>query len=354
MTAAAGLGRRRAYFEGVRRVVLAAVTVVALLAPARGAAQCTSVGSSCLHCHEAQARAPVLDDGKPWHADHAFTDLCVACHAGSPEAVDEAGAHRGLVAPLADVGATCGACHAGDAVARGEQYARAVAATGAARGGDGDGHGDGRPAIRVGNVAVASTVVVLGAVIAILLWRDRRRVPLPRASEIFSRREWPAAVAGALLGVVGTVALAVCGRPLSASGAFDRIAAFVGRELAPASTYYRFVVKAGLGWQATLLVGVLLGSAASAYLAGTFKLRTMPDSQWIDVFGPRRATRWLVVFFGTALAQFAAATAGGCTSGLAISGGILLAPAAFLFMAGMFGGGIPTAWLVYRKHRAGA
>ena len=53
----------------------------------------------------------------------------------------------------------------------------------------------------------------------------------------------------------------------------------------------------------------------------------------------------LVGFAGAVLVQLGADIAGGCTSGLAISGGAVLAPAAFVFMAGMFAGGIPTAWL---------
>ena len=36
---------------------------------------------------------------------------------------------------------------------------------------------------------------------------------------------------------------------------------------------------------------------------------------------------------------------------VAISGGAVLAPAAFLFMAGMFAGGIPTAWAWHRGSR---
>ena len=53
-------------------------------------------------------------------------------------------------------------------------------------------------------------------------------------------------------------------------------------------------------------------------------------------------------FIGAVLVQFGAGIAGGCTSGLAISGGAVLAPGAFIFMAGMFLGGIPTALLWYR------
>ena len=47
--------------------------------------------------------------------------------------------------------------------------------------------------------------------------------------------------------------------------------------------------------------------------------------------------------------EYAAGIAGGCTSGLAISGGMLLVPAAFLFIAGMFASGIVTALIIYRK-----
>jgi hypothetical protein len=74
----------------------------------------------------------------------------------------------------------------------------------------------------------------------------------------------------------------------------------------------------------------------------------MPDKQWSEAFGPSRAKRWGIAFLGGAVLQYAAGIAGGCTSGLAISGGMLLAPAAFLFIAGMFASGILTALIVYR------
>ena len=44
----------------------------------------------------------------------------------------------------------------------------------------------------------------------------------------------------------------------------------------------------------------------------------------------------------------AAGVAGGCTASLAVSGGAAAAPGAFLFMIGMFGGGIPMARFLYR------
>ena len=74
----------------------------------------------------------------------------------------------------------------------------------------------------------------------------------------------------------------------------------------------------------------------------------MPDQQWTAVFGRSRARRWAVMFFGAIVLEIGAGIAGGCTSGLAISGGMLLAPAAFIFIGAMFASGIATAALLYR------
>lgn len=54
------------------------------------------------------------------------------------------------------------------------------------------------------------------------------------------------------------------------------------------------------------------------------------------------------MFVGTATLEIVAGVAGGCTAGLAVSGGAVLAPGAFVFMAGMFAGGIPVARWHYR------
>jgi hypothetical protein len=49
------------------------------------------------------------------------------------------------------------------------------------------------------------------------------------------------------------------------------------------------------------------------------------------------------------LIELAAGIAGGCTASLGVSGGAVLAPGAFVFMAAMFAGGIPTARFLYRR-----
>jgi hypothetical protein len=161
-------------------------------------------------------------------------------------------------------------------------------------------------------------------------------------------KSWSPYVAGTLLGVVVAFSEVIFGRPLSASGAFDKLAAYLGQRLFPTSQYYGHIMTPGLTWQVWLIVGVLVGAFASSKLSGEVRPRWLPDTQWQPRFGNSRARRLIVAFFGAVLVQVGAGIAGGCTSGLAISGGAALAPAAFVFMAGMFAGGIPTAWLWYR------
>jgi hypothetical protein len=167
--------------------------------------------------------------------------------------------------------------------------------------------------------------------------------------------EWSPYVAGAGLGVVTIIALLLSSALLpaptliGASGAYENLVAPVGLALDPKNTYFNYVMPPGLTWSVWALVGIFLGGLASALLSGTFKFRKMPDQQWTGVFGKSVAKRWLIVFGAAALLEYAAGIAGGCTSGLAISGGVVLAPGAFVFIAGMFASGIVTAWLLYRK-----
>lgn len=168
---------------------------------------------------------------------------------------------------------------------------------------------------------------------------------------LFRRKEWSPYLAGALLGVVVAVSLGVFGHRLSGAGAYQQLTTPLGRAAEPASTYFNHVSQSGMGWDAWVLVGGILGAFAASKLSRTFRFRTMPDAQWQDVFGPSVARRWLLAFAGSMLTEIGGGIAGGCTASLAVSGGVLLAPSAFLFMAGMFAGGIPTAVIIYRRTR---
>jgi len=172
----------------------------------------------------------------------------------------------------------------------------------------------------------------------------------------FHKELWSPYVAGALLGVVGVLAVVLSNSLLGASGAFENLAGLVGKAIAPQAfdnMYFNFIMPPGITWGVILLIGVFFGGMVGAATSGTLKWgkkdAANSDPQWKKIFGPQTWKRWVLAFVGAIILEYGAGIAGGCTSGLAISGGMLLAPAAFLFIAGMFASGILTALVVYRK-----
>ncbi|MCL4393963.1 MAG: YeeE/YedE family protein [Chloroflexi bacterium] len=167
---------------------------------------------------------------------------------------------------------------------------------------------------------------------------------------LLKQKEWSPYLAGALLGVVYILSIAVAGVIPGASGAFENVAGLVAQAVAPAlagNTYFKFVMPPGISWEVVLLAGIVAGAFLSAKLSGDFKLAAVPDAQWRKVFGDSVRKRWAIAFLGGIILEYGAGIAGGCTSGLAVGGGLFLAPAAFIFMGGMFASGIPTAILMY-------
>ena len=168
----------------------------------------------------------------------------------------------------------------------------------------------------------------------------------------FRKEEWSPYIAGALLGLVGILAVFLSDNLLGASGAFENIAGLIGQAVAPEAfdnVYFNYVMPPGITWGVVLMVGVFFGGMLGAKSSGTWKWRMVSDEQWKQLVGNQWWKRWLVAFVGAIILEYGAGIAGGCTSGLAISGGMLLAPAAFLFIAGMFASGIVTAWIIYGR-----
>lgn len=170
------------------------------------------------------------------------------------------------------------------------------------------------------------------------------------------KEEWSPYAAGVLLGIVGVLAVWLSDSLLGASGAFENLAGMLGKAVAPQAfnnMYFNFVMPPGITWGLILLVGVFFGGMLGAATSGTLqwgkKGSANSDPQWKRAFGPQTWKRWVLGFLGAILLEYAAGIAGGCTSGLAISGGMLLVPAAFLFIGGMFMSGIVTALIVYRN-----
>jgi hypothetical protein len=168
----------------------------------------------------------------------------------------------------------------------------------------------------------------------------------------FRQVEWSPYLTGAMLGLLAIFTLLFTGLLFGASGAFENLAGSIMQVVAPSvaeNTYWRFVMTPGLTWGVVMSVGIVLGAFIAAITSGDFKLRWISDEQWVQVFGSAHWKRWLALFFGAILLEYGAGVAGGCTSGLAISGGVQLAPAAFIFMAGMFVSGIITTKILYGK-----
>jgi hypothetical protein len=170
------------------------------------------------------------------------------------------------------------------------------------------------------------------------------------------KETWSPYVAGILLGLVGIAAVWISNSLLGASGAFENLAGMIGKAVAPKAfdnMYFNFIMPPGITTSVILLVGVffggMLGAATSSTLKWGAKDAANSDKQWKRIFGTSTAKRWMIAFIGAIILEYAAGIAGGCTSGLAISGGMLLAPSAFLFIAGMFASGIVTALVIYGK-----
>jgi uncharacterized protein len=173
----------------------------------------------------------------------------------------------------------------------------------------------------------------------------------------FIRKEtWSPYVAGILLGVTGILTVLLANSLLGASGGFETLAGMLGKAIAPKTfdtMYFNYIMPPGFTYGIILLIGTffggMLGAATSKTLKWGKKDAVNSDPQWRRIFGPQTWKRWVLAFFGAIIMEYAAGIAGGCTSGLVISGGMLLAPSAFVFMAGFFIAGIITTLIIYRR-----
>ncbi len=147
-------------------------------------------------------------------------------------------------------------------------------------------------------------------------------------------------VAGVALGVVLLGAFVLAGQGLGASGFFANIATGVVSTVAPEAAakndYFASYLASGAPWTAWMVVeilGVLLGGAVSAWLAGRMRIETAR--------GPNvgRNTRLSTAAFGGIIMGIGAVLARGCTSGQALSGGALLSVGSWVFLMAAFAAG---------------
>ena len=182
---------------------------------------------------------------------------------------------------------------------------------------------------------------------------------MKRITAFISQELWSPYLAGILLGIIGLLAVLLADSLLGASGAFESIVGWAGKNLHLSifdNAYWGSaggralpIMRPEITWSVILLVGTLFGGTLGALTSRSFKFRWNDDAQWKLIFGPQRWKRAVIGFFGAILLEYAAGIAGGCTSGLAISGGMTFTPAAFLFIGGMFISGIITLLIVYGR-----
>lgn len=173
----------------------------------------------------------------------------------------------------------------------------------------------------------------------------------------FKTSAWSPYVAGVLLGIACMLSIWLSQKDIAGgvksigiSAGVANVTSLAINAVAPANgNAYFQIEKPKSPWMMILLLGVFLGGLLAALTSKTFKVRWSDDAAWNKVFGKSRWLRFLLGFLGAAIGMYGADLAGGCTSGLAISGGLVLAPAAFIFIAAMFTSGIVTLLLVYGK-----
>jgi len=157
-------------------------------------------------------------------------------------------------------------------------------------------------------------------------------------------------VGGVLLGLLNTFAVATYGA-LGASRNYVVVDGFLlrlfGTDLASTNAYLS-QMPSRADWLLMVALGMVIGGFLAALLTGTINTRSVPRL-WKSRFGDSKPKRFAAAFVGGFLMLFAARIAGGCTSGLVLSGVAQLSIAGFLFSAATLASAIPTAMLLYLK-----
>lgn len=157
---------------------------------------------------------------------------------------------------------------------------------------------------------------------------------------------WPPLAAGVGLGLVLLLTFVITGHGLGASGAAANLVAGVGLALAPAATqangYLGPLAKGNplAAWMVWEIVGVAIGALVGAFMAGRFRVQIDGAAS----LGARQ--RLIKALLGGCVAGFGARVAGGCTSGLGLSGSATLGIAAFVFLGLFFATGLLVSRMV--------
>jgi len=161
---------------------------------------------------------------------------------------------------------------------------------------------------------------------------------------------WSPYLVGALIGVLSMFTFYLSDKPLGASTAYARIAGLLGRLFARGHTdslhYYAEKKMPKIGWEVTLVGGIVIGGFLAAWNGGEITGRWLPP-MWVERFGESVWLRLGLGFLGGGLMALGARIAGGCTSGHGISGALQLSIGSWIALVGFFVGGVITAMLLF-------
>lgn len=163
-------------------------------------------------------------------------------------------------------------------------------------------------------------------------------------------KRWPWYVGGPILGLVVTFAF-ITGHPVGTATTYERATGAVLRLIAPgyvdSTVHYAQEAATLADWQTFFVLGIILSGLIGRIFVTKAKPEDVP-SMWVQHFGSSKVKRYFQAFLGGLFLLFGSRLAGGCTSGLFISGGSQLAVASLIFAAGMFISGIITAKLLFK------
>lgn len=165
-------------------------------------------------------------------------------------------------------------------------------------------------------------------------------------------RAWSPYVAGIVIGLLQIPAFYLMGTALGTSSSYVTISANLASFVDPSIANIKYAANHMNGaknwWQVALIAGIVLGAFLSSRLSGTPRWGHSPF--WAKAMGAHTpASRYMMAFLGGFIMVLGARIADGCTSGHGVSGIAQLAIGSFIAVTAMFGAGIITANLIYKR-----
>ncbi len=168
--------------------------------------------------------------------------------------------------------------------------------------------------------------------------------------EWLTLQQWSPYVVGIGIGMLSWVTFVLSDKPIGCSTAFARFGGMIERLFRGDRTlekpYFKQYIPE-ITWDVMLVIGIVIGSFASALLSGQFQLTWAP-TLWAATFGAAYFPRLLVAVIGGVFLGAGARWANGCTSGHGISGTLQLVVSSWIAALCFFAGGIVTAFLIFR------